>query len=114
MAIWKKYQALKGFNDKTRQDSEAENLLSELSITMPENCTATQFTLLASRYQLKVNDHLLRQMNPKLQVRWLLDRMPKSTELISAKARILSRSCETQTRKATVGASARTHLARDR
>jgi hypothetical protein len=68
VGIWKKYQALKGFNDETRQDSEAEYLLSELSITMPENCTATQFTLLASRYQLKVKDHLLRQMNPKLQV----------------------------------------------
>ena len=39
VAIWKKYQALKGFNDDTRQDSEAENLLSELSITFPENCT---------------------------------------------------------------------------
>ena len=76
--IWQAYIAKKGLNDETRQDDEAEALLRELSISMPDNCTATQFGKLIAKFTLKVDTFMLRPLTPEMKVKWILDRLPKT------------------------------------
>jgi hypothetical protein len=89
--MWKAYFDRKGLNDATRQDAEAEALFKELSVTMPENCTATQFGQLVAKFTLKVDKFMLRPLTAEMKVQWVLDRMPKTGACAAARVNIISK-----------------------
>ena len=90
VAMWKAYAVRKGLNDATRQDNEAEALFKELSVFMPENCTATQMGQLVSKYMLKVKKFMLRPLTDEMEVEWILSRMPKTGPCAAARVHIIA------------------------
>ena len=91
VAIWKAYAVKKGLNDATRQDDEAEALFKELSISMPENCTATQMGQLVAKFKLKVDKFLLRPLTDEMKVEWILSRMPRTGPCAAARVHIIAK-----------------------
>lgn len=77
-AIFNEYRGMKGINDATRQDFNAENLYKELDIRLPNNCISSQLSVMIRTFEKKSFPHLLRPLSGALKVQFILGRMPES------------------------------------
>ena len=83
VAMLAAFKQEKNHNDTERQGQSAEDLMAELEINLPDNCTSSQFSQHWDKFAKEVEPYLERPMTAKLQVRWMLARLP--TGLIEQK-----------------------------
>ena len=75
-AIFRAFRDATNHNDASRQAANAQAHLKRLEIKMPNNCTSSQFAHLTNTFITEIVPYLNPALDGKLQVEWIMARMP--------------------------------------